>query len=241
MTPRPRTRYPTALTAGAEHGDRAVGDGIRWLRRTTADLGGQPLLFAPVKGNLERNQLLSAEASRPGVAVATWRSPADGWRGGPVLALWPSRQKLGEIADDPRTSALCVVPGSASDVMGWVAAVNPTPLGGARLPVSEDLNPVVIEGLKTLSRSVNHANELAGSLDHRDAVAVLTLLHDGNYRLPPEAIYAWALAHGWPARGADRLRDLASAFEGGRRPRLKGANPFGPNIVTKWRQRAVEA
>ena len=235
-----RRHYPTALTGGPELGDRQIRDGLTWLHRTTLATGGQPLLWAPTRDNIERNGLLRAAGATAGIATATWRSGLDQWRGGPVLALWPSRQKLGDIADDRRTSALCVVPGNARDVEGWIAAVDPELLGDTTRAPAEALDPVVVEGLITLSRHVNHGNQLAGSLDHRDAVWVLKLLHGAGYRLPPAALYAWALAHDWPARGADRLRELAAKFEAGRLPRVRQSNPFRADIVTQWRTAAAQ-
>ena len=43
----------------------------------------------------------------------------------------------------------------------------------------------VVEGLETMTQSANLGNNLARSLDHRDAVAVLRTLKDAGYRLPP--------------------------------------------------------
>ncbi|VBA68779.1 hypothetical protein LAUMK142_05813 [Mycobacterium pseudokansasii] len=124
--------------------------------------------------NVSNNRLLPEFVNRTGVAVGTWRSRATGWYGGPVHAAWPTREKLGEIADDPRTRALCVVPWGNGEVDAWAAAAQPKLLGPAvRLEPSSGLDPIVVEGLKTLTHSVNMANDLAGSLDRRDAVAVL--------------------------------------------------------------------
>lgn len=160
-----------------------------------------------------------------------------GRTGACAVAIAP---EMGDMADDRRTTALCVVPGNIRDVEGWIAAVDPELLGAAKGASAEPLDPVVIEGLLTLTRQVNHDNQLAGSLDHRDAVWVLKLLHGAGYRLPPQAVYAWALAHGWPARGADRLRELASRFEAGRVPRVRQPNPFRADIVQQWRTAAAQ-
>lgn len=157
-----------------------------------------------------------------------------------MLAAWPSRDKLGEIADDRRTTALAVVPWVEGEVDAWVAAVAPERLG-----IAEDtqiapgsLDPVVVEGLKHLSLVVNHSNNLAGSMDKRDAIAVLRMLKKGGYSLRPDAVYAWALAIGWPARGAERLRELAHKFEAGVAVR-GGQNPaVRPNALADWRRRA---
>jgi len=95
--------------------------------------------------------------------------------------------------------------------------------------------------LLTLTQSVNHANAPAGSMDRRDAIAVLLTLHDGSYRLVTDDIYAWALANGWPAAGADRLMELAARISAGHRPRLTGPFPFRPDILDIWRAEAAHA
>lgn len=235
-----KRNYPVALAAGPEHGEAGVRDAVRWVTAKLAEVGGQPLVFVPGKSNLEGNTLLRAFAGRTGVAVATWRGSIMGWSGGPVLAAWPSREKLGEIADDRRTTALCVVPWGPGDVDPWTLATDPELLGPATpRPVDPAaLDPVVIAGLESLTSMVNHANNLAGSMDRRDAVAVLRALRSAGYRWNPDHVYAWALAHGWPAGGAERLRELASNFEKGKNPQMKGANPLRPDIVEIWRTTA---
>jgi len=118
--------------------------------------------------NVRDVRLLAQFAKVQGVAVGTWRGIRE-WRSGPVLAAWPNRVKLGEIADDRRTTALCVVPWVPGELDAWQAAANPEVLGPAvaRIVIST-LDPVVIEGLKALTARVNHSNNLAGSLIHLD-------------------------------------------------------------------------
>lgn len=238
----PNRDYPTALAAGPEHGDQGMRDGLTWLLTKVSELGGKPLILAPGRSNVDGNQLLSSFIKKTGIAVATWRSPARSWSGGPVLAAWPTREKLGEIADDPRTTALCVVPWVKGEVDGWIAAVKPELLGPAVLPTeTTSLDPVVIEGLKTMTVLVNLSNNLAGSADRRDAVAVLRTLKDGGYRFVPDLMYAWAITNGWENRGAERLRMLAADFEAGKRPQLKGAYPLRADVLDRWRREAGES
>lgn len=113
-----------------------------------------------------------------------------------------------------------VVPWAEGEVDAWAVTAGPELLlgaeGGSARPV---IDPVVVEGLKSLTVMVNHGNSLAGGLDERDAVAVLTTLHRGGHRLDAEAVYAWALANGWPGRGAERLREMAQKISGGTRMR----------------------
>jgi hypothetical protein len=159
-----------AVTAGPEHGDRGLRDGLAWLTARARQDGGHALVFAPSKGAIRDSLLLNQFIKRIHVAVGTWRRN-DEWSGGPVLAAWPDRVKLGEIADDGRTTALCVVPWNPEETEAWQAASDPELLGPAVASTFQpDLDPVVVEGLKTMTVMVNHANHLAGPLDRRDAV-----------------------------------------------------------------------
>ncbi len=232
--------YPAALAAGPAAGDAGVRTGLEWVVAMRRRLGGQILVYAPQKAQVERHELLRSFMRHSAVVVGTWRRPVIGWEGGPVLAAWPDSAKLGEIADDPRTTALCVVPWVKGEVDAWVEAVGPELLAGAEAPKADGdpLDPVVIEALKTLTSLVNHGNNLAGPLDRRDAVAVFRTLREAGYRWNSSQVYSWALKHNWPARGADRLHELAKDFEDGKRPQLKGGNPLKPDIVEQWRTQA---
>lgn len=229
--------YPAALSTRDAAG---VQQAIAWVVSQQRTNGGQILLYLPGKQNLRANPTIERFSRVPGVEVGTWRGGSTvSWSGGPVLATWPNREKLAEIADTHGVTALCVIPWVDAEVKAWQAATDPVLLAGAISPAPAPvLDPVVIEGLKTLTSSVNHANHLAGSLDRRDAVAVLRTLKQGGYELNPDGIYAWALANGWPGRGAERLRELAEAYEAGKRPQMKGDFPFRADILQVWRRDA---
>jgi hypothetical protein len=233
--------YPCAVTCnGAERPEEAQEAAIHWIGEQHRDVGGTILLFAPQKGDLKRmDNHIARLADHPDVGIGTWKGFIHDWSGGPVLAAWPSRAKLGEIADDRRTRALCVIPWNADETAAWEQAFHPVLLAGAspRL-VSHGLDPVVVAGLSHLTRSVNLANNLAGALDRRDAVAVLRVLHKGGYALPGDQVYAWALGHGWPSRGAERLREMAEKIDAGRTMQLKGAWPFRDDILDTWKSSA---
>lgn len=236
--------YPCAVTCnGAKEPERAQAAAIRWVVRQKEIVGGQILLYVPQKGALgSMDNLISEFATVPGVVVGTWRGHVGGWSGGPVLAAWPDREKLAEIADDHRTRALCVIPWAEGDTTAWEHAAQPKRLAGASAPAAgPQLHPVVVVGLTALTQMVNHANNLAGALDHRDAVAVLRTLHRGGYRLPADDVYAWALANGWPARGAERLREMASKIDAGRTVQLKGPWPLRSDILEVWRAEAEDS
>ncbi len=233
--------YPRAVTGnGANDPEGSQRAAIEWIAAQQKAVGGQVLLFVPQKSTLNHSGDLIAQLAKvPGVAVGTWRGYVSGWSGGPVLAAWPSREKLAEIADDRRTRALCVIPWVDEDTTPWEQASQPELLAGALAKTSApSLDPVVIVGLTHLTRMVNHANNLAGALDHRDAVAVLRVLHRGRYALPADEVYAWALANGWPARGAERLREMAEKIDAGRTVQMKGPSPLRPEVLSMWKAEA---
>lgn len=234
--------YRCAVTPnGADHSDNAETLAIRWITAAQRSVGGEVLLYVPQKSNLGRNGTMRSFGGRPGVVVGTARGPVTGWAGGPVLAAWPTRLSLMSIADDRRTRALCVVPWIDGEIAAWQRAANPELLGDAQSTSASDaaLHPVVVQGLTALSGMVNHGNNLAGGYDRRDAVAVLRTLHQGGYQLPDGEVYAWTLAHGWPARGAERLRDLAEKIDAGRTVQLRGGSPLRPDVLDRWRAQAA--
>lgn len=239
-----RFSYPSAVTATAGEDAIAAQRAINWFAARAQEVGGEPLLLVPGRANTSADPLIEQVSKSRGVRTETWRTVrGSGWAGGPVLAAWPDEQNLIRIADDHRTRALAVITWNPEDVASWIAAASPTRLGPAevqRTPADSATDPVVAQGLLTLTNMVNHANALAGSLDHRDAVAVLLTLHDGGHKLDPQAIYSWAITHEWPVAGAERLRELATAISTGKRPRIKKPYPLRNDILETWRAAASD-
>jgi hypothetical protein len=239
MSDRSSPSYPIAVTDPRPRDQQAVARAALWVSNTHIDVGGEMLIYAPARFHVRDRELAPwAELMR----TETWTTlAACDWHGGPVLAAWPDEQRLALIAGDRRTAALCVVPWTATDVSGWAAAFNPVNLtypDALSQPYKESIDDyVVVAGLQTLTAMVNHSNHLAGSPDQRDAVAVLTTLHNGGHHFDPDNVYAWALAHGWPPRAALHLKGLASKISSGVRPRLNGPYPLRPDILTVWRRR----
>jgi hypothetical protein len=238
-----KREYPAAITSPSHTDQAALSHAITWIADQDSQAGGIALLYAPGKQNLQYDGRISRIAKA--MTVATWRTLGNlRWTGGAVLALWPDREHLGTIAEDPRTRALCVIPNDGEEAEPWAKAVTAVRLGtakggtGAAISAPALADPVVVQGLLTLTLLVNHANNLVGASDHRDAVAVLQTLHDGGHELAPEQIYEWALINGWPSRGADRLRELAEKFAKGVRPRLNGPWPLRSDILATWRSEA---
>jgi hypothetical protein len=230
--------YPQAVAAGPERGDLGTATAILWALEIRKTVGGTALAYAPGMRNIRDNDMLSKFTQQSGVVLGTWKKIAT-WQGGPVVAAWPDREHLAEIADDRRTLGLVLLPWNKGEHDGWIHAINPQRLDGALEPdpsASPDvLDPVVVAGLRTLTAMVNQANNLAGSMDRRDAVAVLRTLYNAGYPLPPEPVYAWAIRSRWNGRGAVRLRELAEAYMQGKRPQLKGTFPLSADILDRWK------
>jgi hypothetical protein len=163
------------------------------------------------------------------------------WRGGPVLAVWADDKMLGEIGDNTRTTALCAVQWGDRP-LAWVAAtgaVNLDPTAAGTTASLPPIDPVVRQGLMQLGHAVNHANALSGSMDRADAVSFFRLLVDNRLPFQPDALYAHALAEGWPERGAARLREMATQVAKGGRPQGWKQQRWRPEVVDDWRQAAA--
>ncbi len=230
---------PRAVTVdGAAKPQDAQRSAIRWTVEQLDLTGGRVLILVPSKQDFaSMDNLLARFAKAAGAAVETLRGQID-WRGGPVIAAWPTREALARIDEDARTKALCVIPWVLQDTQAWTQAHSPVLLGAAEQVTPVALDPVVRRGLEQLTRMVNHANNLAGGYDKRDAVAVLRLLHRGGYRLPHRDVHAWALANGWPARGAERLREMAEKIDAGRAVQMRGDSPLRPDALARWQAEA---
>jgi hypothetical protein len=232
--------YPTALTAPSQQDPQAIGAAIAWVLEQLG-AGQQALVWTPDKPALTEHPQL-AEFARAHLSMTLKTRHSGRWPGGPVLAGWPATDDLDELADDRRVSALCVIPhGTLREVAAWAARTGAVRLGQVgQLPAAPALDPVVEQGLDALGAMVNHGNQLAGTMDRRDAVAVLTVLHKGGYQLDPNAVHAWVLAHGWPAGGAKRLREMCVKLTGGHTLRAAGAAAaLRPDILQQWQQDAA--
>ncbi|WP_146245633.1 hypothetical protein [Curtobacterium sp. MCLR17_055] len=233
--------YPAAVTVdGSKRPEDAQRHAVKWVLEQARTVGGQVLIYGPTKQNItDSNGLIGRLAAENGVVTTGWRGTIAGWSGGPVLAAWPDRDHLAKIADDRRVRALCVVPFGTDAITAWAGAAKPQLLGDAQLAVTApNLDPVVAVALTHLTSMVNHASNLVGPYDRRDAVAVLRTLHKGGYPLSAADVYAWSLAHGWPARGADRLREMTEKIAAGRTVQLKGTWPFKADILQRWEAEA---
>jgi hypothetical protein len=231
--------YPMAVTAASGPDSTAVRLAVEWLQNTTAEVGGQPLVYAPNRASIREWPIL---AELDGWAVVTtWKTSTGAWSGGAVLAAWPDAEHLAVLADDGRTRALCVVPWREPEVAAWVRAYRPVTLPttlAIATPQPEIVSdPVAVEGLKTLTAIINVTSLYASAGGRDRAVEVLLTLHDGGHGVNPEDARGWAMAHGWSARAAGQVADLAKQIAAGKR--LRTRRPvLRTGILDTWLQAA---
>jgi hypothetical protein len=229
---------PTAYIR--DDNDDSLNIAIRWVLRHAQTNGGTPLLYAPGKQNIRYREPIRVFAERFPVMTPRSRFNID-WRGGPVLAVWADDKMLSEIGDNPRATALCAVQWG-NKPLAWVAAtaaVNLDPSAGGTTPPMPSIDPVVRQGLIQLGHGVNHSNALTGSMDKADAVGFFRLLVDNRLPIQPDALYAHALAEGWPERGAARLREMAVQVAKGGRPQGWNHLRWRTEVVDDWRRAAT--
>ncbi|MBH0780259.1 hypothetical protein [Nocardia bovistercoris] len=231
-----RWRFPSAVTSP---GDDGIAAAVTWLTATTQRSGGTPMLRVPHASAISACAVLRNFVDRNRVVVTCPGDPAPAWRRGAVLAVDPERDDIAELADDPRTDALCVTPTRPADVVAWAAIADPALLGDATTPAPPSApDPIPTQAMITLSGMLSRPLTLASASDHRDATAILDILYRAGHRCTGAAAYSWALANDWPAVGARRLAELADAFDNGRIPALPGGNPFRLAVLELWRTRA---
>jgi hypothetical protein len=165
------------------------------------------------------------------------------WRGGPVLAPWPTEQVLSTIADriSDRATAVCLLEwGEDGYLRAWVRAQGGRSLlTGDPAPGDEDLlPPVVALAMEFLSEAVNHANGLVQTFDKEITIQALQALVRAGHTFDVDNLVAWALAHGFTGSEAQRLRDYATKVLDGHRFRLSGRKMLRDDIVERWEQEA---
>jgi hypothetical protein len=120
-----------------------------------------------------------------------------------------------------------------------VSAVRPTILGDGSewkdLPPA--LDPIVVEAMKSVTRSVNHNNTISAGYEKGVVVSTLLALHDAGIRMDGEAMQGWALANGWSGKNPAHLAKYVDDINAGKRPRSGRA--LRPGYVDDLRRRVA--
>ncbi|MFI7123033.1 hypothetical protein [Amycolatopsis sp. NPDC049868] len=144
---------------------------------------------------------------------------------GPVLMAWPDMADLGQLiqAGGYHVRALCVVTWNADAIRPWVTAVRPTILGDDSpwMELTPELDGVVLEALKSITRTVNHNNTISAGFEKDQVVGTLLALRDAGIAMDAEAIEGWSLANGWSGKNPQRLGQYVRDINAGKRPRCR--------------------
>jgi hypothetical protein len=219
------------VTDEPEDPNDAIPLALKWLR-DWGDSAVEGALVTPVADQYGYSRLSSVLRNvRPGQAFRlgkrlvlplTWKTYQYGPKAGPLLALWTDEKFLEKLHGYVSFGALCVVPGSAAKIMGWIRAMHPTDLRGRPQAEPAVLSPAVEEAMDGLSLSINQNNGLIQYEDKKAAIRMLRRLLTEGHPYDPVELQAWALAHEWVPDTARRLREYAEGVRQGKRYRVGG-------------------
>jgi len=214
------------------------------------------LLAIPVKDNL-RGSISSvigknaARALASGRAVPisqssaklrliTERTRLTSWEGGSVLAAYPTKKLLDMLDEMYGISEILVVPWRLAEVQYWIDMWAPLDIRSSQqAPRAISIkNPVVVEALKTLTRTVNLSTGISHPSDRRATIDLFRRLQETGERFDPSEVRAWLVSQGgWRSQDADEVESVAKSILAGKR--LKDSGRFwADDIVEQWRARA---
>jgi hypothetical protein len=212
--------------------------GAAWL----GEQPGDKLVLVHEKQVYENNPLLPQLTA--GVKVAKPITiGSSNWRGGPVLAPWPTEKVLSTLSDriSNRITAVCLLEwGEDEYLRAWVRAQGGTNLlTGDQVPGEDELlSPVVTVAMEFLAQDVNHANGVVQTYDKEITIQALQALVRAGRTFDVDNLVAWALAHDFTGSEVTRLRDYATKVLQGYRLRLSGRKMLRDDIVELWEQEA---
>lgn len=214
--------YPCAVTSADDEGLHA---GFAWCADHMED-GDHITVWTHLKSNLSNNALLERfVSSSRAVDHVTARGGAFIRRAGPVLMAWPDPNDIAEFTGSNGNSirALCVVSWNDDKLRPWVSAARPELLGTTDpwQELTPALDPVVEEGMKSLTMTINHNNTIAAGYEKDDVVSTLLALHDAGYTLDGPALAGWAVAHGWTSNNPAHLEKYVAMINRGSRPKAR--------------------
>ncbi|WP_204809180.1 hypothetical protein [Mycobacterium riyadhense] len=212
--------YPTAVASYDDHG---VAEAIRWCA-SHMQKNDTLTVWTKLNSNLRNCNTLDRLVSlHSDVEHVTGRGGAYLPGHGPVLMAWPDMDDIGELVrfSSHMIRGLCVITWNADRIRPWVTQMRPDILGdGSEWEnVTPELDPVVIEAMKSLTLTINHNNTIAAGYEKDDVVSVLLALHDAGISMDGDAMQGWALAHGWSGKNPALLAKYVEDINRGKRPR----------------------
>jgi hypothetical protein len=229
--------YPTAV---ASYDDEGVNAAIAWCCEHMED-GDTLTVWTSLKSNLQNcAQLEQFVVRHSTVEHVTGRGGAFIHGNGPVLMAWADMDDIGKLTQygDHHIRALCVVTWNDDAIRPWVSVVRPTILGDGSVwaDLTPELDAVVVEAMKSLTRTVNHNNTISAGFEKDMVVSTLLALHDAHVTMDGEAMQGWALANGWSGKNPARLAQYVQDINAGKRPRCRRV--LRPDYVDHLRRRA---
>jgi hypothetical protein len=233
--------YPTAVASYDEEG---VDAAIDWCCEHMED-GDTLTVWTGLKSNLANCAQLDRLVHRhSNVEHIAGRGGGFIRSSGPVLMAWADMDDIGELVrfGSRRIRALCIITYNEKTLRPWVSAVRPTILGddSAWGKLTPELDPLVIEAMKSLTLTVNHNNTISAGFEKDQVVSVLLALHDAGIRMHGEAMQGWALAHGWSGKNPERLAQYVKDINAGRRPCCRRVLRAGYVENLRQRRRNIE-
>lgn len=231
------TSYPTAVASYDTDGVKAALD---WCCELMED-GDTLTVWTHLKSNLENSHVLESFVNRySDVRHVTGRGGGYLRGRGPVLMAWADMDDIGKLVQfsGSHIRGLCVITWAPDRIRPWVTATNPTILGDGSdwEEATPELDPVVVEAMKSMTLVINHNNTISAGFEKDQVVGTLLALHKARFRLDPDAMQGWALAHGWSGKNPQRLADYVKDINAGKRPR---ARLVGADYIDHLRERAA--
>jgi hypothetical protein len=231
--------YPCAVASNDTEG---VDAAIDWCCEHVKD-GDTLTVWTALKSNLQIGSELEQLVSRhSNVEHVTGRGGGFIRGNGPVLMAWPDMADIGKLQQygGNRIRALCVITWNDDEIRPWVTAVKPSILGDGSVweELTPELDPVIVEALKSLTLAVNHNNTISAGYDKDMVVSCLLALHDADIPMHDEVMQGWALAHGWSGKNPERLAKYVEDINAGKRPRCRPMHR--PDYVDSLRRRAAD-
>ncbi|WP_417373696.1 hypothetical protein [Glutamicibacter protophormiae] len=217
------TSYPTAV---ASNDDEGVDAAIEWCLKQMKT-GDTFTVWTSLKSNLKNCTSLERLVQRyDDVVHITGRGGEIPRAPGPVLMVWPDIDEIGQLVRFARQiRALCIITWNADGIRPWVTAMKPEVLGDGSdwEKLSTDLDPVVIEALRSLTLTINHNNTISAGYEKDQVVSVLLALKEAHVSMDADAMQGWVLAHGWSGKNPERLARYVQDINDGKRPRAQRA------------------
>lgn len=229
-------------TAVASYDDEGVDAAIDWCCEHLQE-GDTLTVWTSLKSNLGNSAQLERLVNRhSNVEHITGRGGGSVRRAGPVLMAWADMDDIGKLQrfSGNLIRALCVITWNEKGIRPWVSSVRPTVLGdgSAWQDLTPELDPVVVEAMKSLTLTVNHNNTISAGYEKDMVVSTLLALRNAGVPMDGEAMQGWALANGWSGKNPERLAKYVQEVNAGKRPR--SSRVLRPDYVAELRRRAAE-